>query len=400
MLNGRNILCISNPMWEGDYAKTIVELMSVAARYNTVLYVDNSYTLKDLLAGLAKRRPLPFKRIFGLEPRVRKLPVDHNASVYVLTTPPVLPINFLKEGALFRALLKVNGKIITRSIKKALKKLDIEKDLVNIVAFNPMVGVVCGRKFNEKLLIYHCYDDIGSAEWLNRHGARLEKQFMNMADATIVTSEGLLRKKSLLTPACFLVKNAANTGLFKAAFSAHPANSKIVGYVGSIDKRLDYDLLEDLVSSLPGKRFVFVGRVTYETGAERLKQFPNVVFMGAKKVQELPALIASFEVGIIPFLKNEFTAGIYPLKINEYLAVGIPVVSTNFGYLQDFSNIISIIDTYDGFRAAVLAASISDESALRLQRLSFAEQNSWHKRMEELSEVIGKLENTSKLTNI
>lgn len=392
MLQGRNILCISNPMWEGDYAKTIVELMSVAARYNTVLYVDNSYTLKELVVGLAKRRPLPYKRIFGLEPRVRKIPVDGNAHVYVLTTPLVLPINFLKEGGLFSALSKVNGRIITRSIKKALKKLDMEKDLLNIVAFNPAVGIECGRKFNEKLLIYHCYDDIESAEWLSRHGGRLEKRFMKMVDATIVTSEGLYRKKKNLTPNCFLVKNAVNIDLFKSAFNTSPAKNEIIGYVGSVDKRLDYELLEHVIQGMPEKRFVFVGRVTYEAGAQRLKQFPNVMFTGAKKVGELPGIIASFSVGIIPFLKNEFTAGIYPLKVNEYLAVGIPVVSTNFGFLQDFANIISIIDTYDGFRAAVLAASISDEPVLRLQRLSFAEQNSWHRRVEELSDVIGKLE--------
>jgi glycosyltransferase involved in cell wall biosynthesis len=393
MISGRNILCISNPMWESDYAKTIVELMSVAARYNTVLYVDNSYTLKDIVTGFAKRRPLPYKRIFGLEPGVRKIPVDNNSAVYVLTTPMILPVNFLSAGALYTRLSKINGRIITRSIKKALKKLGMEKDLINIVAFNPAVGVECGRRFNEKLLIYHCYDDIESADWLSRHGGRLEKQFMKMADATIVTSEGLYRKKSPLAANCFLVKNAANIELFKAAFSATPATGNIIGYVGSVDKRMDYDLLEYLIKAMPDARFIFVGRITYEAGAGRLKQFPNVEFTGAKKVAELPALIASFTVGIIPFVKNEFTAGIYPLKVNEYLAVGIPVVSTNFGFLDDFSNIISISDTYDGFRAAVLAASTSDKPALRLQRLSFAEQNSWHKRVEELSDVINKLEN-------
>jgi Glycosyltransferase len=400
MISDRNILCISNPMWESDYAKTIVELMSVAARYNKILYVDNSYTLKEVLTGLIKRRALPYKRIFGLQPRVRRLPVEGNAFVFVLTTPMIWPVNFLSEGALFNWLSRINGRIIARSVRKALRELNMEKDLIHIVAFNPAVGVECGRKFNEKLLIYHCYDDIESAEWLSKHGGRLEKRFMNMADATVVTSEGLYRKKSAHTPACYLVKNAANINLFKTAFRPAPATGNIIGYVGSIDKRLDYDLLEYLVKGLPDKQFVFVGRVTYEAGAQRLKQFPNVEFTGAKKVHELPALIASFAVGIIPFLKNEFTAGIYPLKVNEYLAVGIPVVSTNFGFLQDFSNIISIIDTYDGFLAAVLAACTSDKPALRTQRLAFAEQNSWHKRVEELSDVINELENTSKLNEI
>jgi len=67
-----------------------------------------------------------------------------------------------------------------------------------------------------------------------------------------------------------------------------------------------------------------------------------VVFYGPKKVQDLPAYLKTFSLGIIPFIKNQFTKGIYPLKINEYLAAGIPVVSTNFGYLEDFETIINI----------------------------------------------------------
>jgi len=36
---------------------------------------------------------------------------------------------------------------------------------INIVSFTPALGVTCGRKFNESLLLYHCYDEIEAAEW-------------------------------------------------------------------------------------------------------------------------------------------------------------------------------------------------------------------------------------------
>jgi len=38
-----------------------------------------------------------------------------------------------------------------------------------------------------------------------------------------------------------------------------------------------------------------------------------------------------FDIGIIPFKKNELTASVDPIKYYEYRALGLPVISTDFG---------------------------------------------------------------------
>lgn len=97
-------------------------------------------------------------------------------------------------------------------------------------------------------------------------------------------------------------------------------------------------------------------------------------------------------MGIIPFAKNEFNKGVYPLKINEYLAAGLPVVTTDFGYLQDFENVIRIADSTEKFKAFTLEEINNDSAERKLQRLNFARQNSWEQRVEEISGIIEKLE--------
>ena len=51
-------------------------------------------------------------------------------------------------------------------------------------------------------------------------------------------------------------------------------------------------------------------------------------WLGGKTYQELPAYIAGWDVGIMPFALNEATRYISPTKTPEFLAAGLPVVST------------------------------------------------------------------------
>lgn len=397
MLTNRNILCISNPLWEGDYAKTIVELMKVLARKNKVLYIDNPYTVKDLIDGIRHKKGFPVKRSLGLEKRLRKIITETGEEVHVLTPPLTLTINFLPRGTMYKRLLQLNGWITTRSIKKALAELNMNDNLIDIVAFNPGIGMHTGRNFNEKLLIYHCYDAIEAANWMKKHGPWQEKEFMKKVDATIVTSQGLYEKKKNFTKNCFLVKNAVNIDLFKKAFNPEIHNKKTVGYIGSIDDRLDYVLLEHVISSMPDVEFLFVGRIVDENGEKILRKFSNVKLEGAKPVSALPGYLSRFSLGIIPFAKNEFTKGIYPLKINEYLAAGVPVVTTDFSYLNEFENVARIASSKELFKNFIEEELATDTLEKKKQRLAVAESNSWEQRVEEISDIITKLESNGQV---
>ena len=394
MLNNRNILCISGTEWNGNYIKAVVELMKVLSAKNNILFVENAYTYKDAIAGVSDKDKIDFAKAFGLKSRIRSITTDNGGTVNILFPPLVFPVNFLPEGALYKTLLTFNAWLLRRTVKKALKKLNMQQELINFTSFNPGMGLMTGRTFNEKTLIYHCYDEIkGAPYWLSKHGLRLEAGFMKMADAVIVTSQGLYDSKKDFCKQCFIVKNAVKVDLFKKGFNPLPGTGKtVVGYVGTVDDRSDYELLQYLFTAMPDAEFVFVGRILSERGKDILSKYPNVKIEGPKMPEQLPPYLQTFSVGIIPFVKDDFTKGIYPMKINEYLAAGLPVVSTAFGDIADFADLVKITDDKEAFLQHVLSEIASDTPEKRTARLKTAENNTWDKRAEELSNVIEQVE--------
>jgi glycosyltransferase involved in cell wall biosynthesis len=102
-------------------------------------------------------------------------------------------------------------------------------------------------------------------------------------------------------------------------------------------------------------------------------------------------LLAQFSVAMIPYLCNDHTYTIYPLKINEYLAAGLPVVSTPFSLLDDFSGVIELADTPERF-AQALRRALADTSEQRVQqRVEMARANAWEERAREFERVIQQL---------
>jgi glycosyltransferase involved in cell wall biosynthesis len=394
MLNNRNILCISGTEWNGNYIKAVVELMKVLSAKNNILFVENAYTYKDAIAGVSDKDKIDFARALGFKNRIRTITTDNGGTVNILFPPLVFPVNFLPNGKLYQSLLTFNAWLLRRSVKKALKKLNMQQELINFTSFNPGMGLMTGRTFNEKTLIYHCYDEIkGAPYWLSKHGLRLEAGFMKMADAVIVTSQGLYDSKKDFCKQCFIVKNAVKVDLFKKGFNQSPNPGKtVVGYVGTVDDRSDYDLLHHLFTNMPDAEFVFVGRILSERGQNILSKYPNVKIEGPKMPEQLPPYLQSFSLGIIPFVKDDFTKGIYPMKINEYLAAGLPVVSTAFGDIADFAALIKITDDKETFLQYVLSEIAQDTPQKRAARLKTAESNTWDKRAEELSNVIEQVE--------
>lgn len=395
MLNKRNILCVSGTEWHGNYIKPLIELMKELSADNKILFVDNSYTYKDALLGVDNKSPVDFKQIFGIKSRLKDITTENGGKIYRLTPPLTFPVSFLSEGRAYDVAISYNAWLLRRAIKKALRKLDMNHDLINFTSFNPAMGVMNGRKFGERSLIYHCYDEIkGANEWLSKHGSRMEEEFLKMADATIVSSKGLYNSKAPFTKRCFVVKNAAKADLFKKGFKpAINTGKPVIGYIGTIDHRQDYELITYLVKEMPDADFLFVGRVLNPQGAKLLKSFPNVTVQGAKPQEELPAVLQKFSVGIIPFVKNKLTSGIYPMKMNEYLGAGLPVVSTNFSTdMADFAGIINITTNKEEFLEAVKYEITHNTPEKQQARLAIAGKNTWVARAQELSEAIEQTE--------
>ncbi|MDQ2908814.1 MAG: glycosyltransferase [Candidatus Eremiobacteraeota bacterium] len=141
----------------------------------------------------------------------------------------------------------------------------------------------------------------------------------------------------------------------------HPAAQRpVFGYVGVIDERLDLHLIAELASARPDAQLVFVGPIV-KIDPATLPRADNITYVGQRAYAELPDIIATFAVALMPFALNRATRFISPTKTLEYLAAGRPVVSTPIAdVIAGFADVVTIADRA-AFPAAVAAAEHPDE---------------------------------------
>jgi glycosyltransferase involved in cell wall biosynthesis len=130
------------------------------------------------------------------------------------------------------------------------------------------------------------------------------------------------------------------------------AAGPIAGYVGVLDERIDWGLVGAVADALPMWTFLFVGPVA-KVDPDVLPVRTNIHYTGPRSYAQLPDVMASFDVALMPFARNEATRSISPTKTLEYLAAGLPVVSTAIAdVVADHGPVVSIADDAVEFAAA------------------------------------------------
>jgi glycosyltransferase involved in cell wall biosynthesis len=363
--------------------------MQVLSRYNNkILFVDYEFTVKDIIRGIQGKRNVPVNRVLGMEERLRTEITRFGTEVYILSPPPVLPVNWIKSRNAHRIMLYLNAGIIRQSIRKSAKMLGIKKPIL-VNGYNPFFGLPLAGSLEEELNIYFCYDEINGDPFYSFHGPHVEYQYMKKCDGVLTTSDGLYSSKSKYHVKCGVVKNGVDFELFNSvAGYRKPEKGKIVGYAGSVDERFDIESVEHAVKNLPDHKFNFVGRITNQSAKIILEKYPNVQFSGARKPEIVPDFIKEMDVCIIPYIKNDVTRGVYPLKVNEYLAAGKPVVMTDFARISELENYITVAHSREQFLEGILHELMTDDELKRKDRIEVARKNSWENKAEEFSAFV------------
>jgi UDP-galactopyranose mutase len=134
-----------------------------------------------------------------------------------------------------------------------------------------------------------------------------------------------------------------------------------------IDERIDLGLIAMLADARPDWSVVMVGPVA-KIPMESLPRRPNIHYCGQRGYEELPGLVAGWDVCLLPFALNEATRFISPTKTLEYMAAGKPIVGTPVAdVVESHGDIVRIAATPPSFLAACEAA-LQESSAQRLRR--------------------------------
>jgi glycosyltransferase involved in cell wall biosynthesis len=207
---------------------------------------------------------------------------------------------------------------------------------------------------------------IGSADrWLS-----------SRADLTVYASRALYEESSVSSKKILIghgveLTHFDRTKALQAGPPADMTNLKrpIVGFFGDIEGNVtvDLDLIARTSRVLSDVSFVFVGRVVTDLGA--LRDLPNVSFLGKKPYEDVPRYGAQFDVAIMPWKQNRWIHYCNPIKLKEYLALGLPIVTTEFPEALHYRDVMYVARSRDefinGIREAVAGRAVGTVESRR-----------------------------------
>lgn len=135
----------------------------------------------------------------------------------------------------------------------------------------------------------------------------------------------------------------------------------LLGFVGTLEDRLDWPLLEHLARSFPDGSVVLIGREPAACPREpwfdayrRTVALPNVHRLGWRPSAEIGRYNAAFDVCLIPYRTDHpFNRVSCPTKVMDYMATSRPVVSTPLPECRLYAHLFDIAETTEAFVEAI-----------------------------------------------
>ncbi|MBD8467491.1 glycosyltransferase [Plantibacter sp. CFBP 8798] len=201
--------------------------------------------------------------------------------------------------------------------------------------------------------------------------ARFQRNALRTADAVVATSTAVLDALPIPTgvPSMSL-PNGVELDRFAHADVA-PRNDRAV-YVGALDDRFDWDAVRSMAASAPAWSFD-----VYGPGRPPAEPLPrNVALRGTISYDDVPAVLRSARIGVLPLSNAPVNRGRSPMKLYEYLASGLTVVTRETEVLLDRPQlgVFGYGNTRDAGEA--MAAAVSADSPNRPGMVA-ADEEGW-----------------------
>ena len=314
---------------------------------------------------------------------------QHESTVLTFNSGKWLPIVY-KPKILSIAIQYIRIKLALRK----LKSLGCNRFVLYLTRPG-MLADVCLKEFD--LICYHIFDDYSFSE-TKTVISPAEKHLIQICDIPIFSSTLLMSDKGVYNPNSIVIPNGVDVQLFAKSHRV-PEDlleipRPIIGYCGIVKKQLDLKLLLKLSEQRKTWSFVFVGPIFNirddEEIVEQLKIQSNTYFLGKKNVEELPAYIKQFDVGLLCYKNNNYTKYISPLKLNEYMAAGINIVGTRIPPLIPHESRIYLAELIDEWISAIEKALSDDPNnvAMKNDAKELALEYDWNNIVSKIKDLI------------
>lgn len=286
--------------------------------FNSILWVEPTPSrlpqLKDLKATFLSQEPNSFE-------------IPDGVKLLGLNVVPIEPFGYLYD--------RVNSVAIANALKKVSEFSEAEETVLVIgkpsrFALNVIECVHFSRKLFDVMDDFPMFYQGISAKSMGS----VFRTLLRKVDFCLFSSKNLQYKYANLVKRHKLVLNACDKDFaYKCALVSvrTKTEKKIFGYIGSVADWFDWESVIKLANDYPKDSIVIIGPV-YTNKIPKLPK--NIEMKQAISHDLLPEVLASFDYGLIPFLKTDLTNSVDPVKYYEYVAAGVPVISTSFGEMS------------------------------------------------------------------
>jgi glycosyltransferase involved in cell wall biosynthesis len=272
-----------------------------------------------------------------------------------------------------------------------------------LYVWHPDLADMVGR-FDERLVVFHCYDDYTAFAHLS-NAERLVvtdrmHRLLQRADLVFATGEAL--RARLGRDDAHIVPNAVDYALYARALAAdepppdelaripHP----ILAHMGRLNVKVDFRLLAAIARARRDWSVVLIGPVlgefppTERAALDELLTQPNAHHIDGKPVPEIPRYLKHIDVGLMAYRPMGWVQHISPIKLYEYTAAGKPIVASDIAELRRHPEYVTIARSPDEWVGAIAHWLSHDAEPLVQARLAFARANSWDARCRTILSLI------------
>lgn len=323
--------------WYHNQAHSDFQLMRQVARDRPVLVVNS----------LGLRMPTPGKsthtarRVLRKARSVAKLvrrPVPDLPGFHVMT-PVLIPV--YGDSAAARA----NAWLVRQQVRLVARSLGLG-DAPHIGVTIPTAWPVAEPMRRSSLVfnrsdLHSAFPEADGA-WVSG----LEDALMRHSDRVLYVSHELMeRDRALVGDRAVFLDHGVDVDHFSPEGDIDPEVAAIprprLGFFGGLDDYVvDMDLLRRTAADNPDASLVLVGDATCPM--EELTRLPNVHWLGHRPYSSIPAMGRGFDVALMPWLDNEWIRFANPIKLKEYLALGLPVVSTDYPEVESYRDRVQV----------------------------------------------------------
>lgn len=237
-----------------------------------------------------------------------------------------------------------------------------------------------------QLMVFDVMDQLAKFKGAPAELVEKDEQALHRADIVLTGGVSLYRDKRRYNPHTYLFPSgvevehfsrAANSANFPCPPEFQDLTGPILGYFGVIDERMDLALIEQVAHMHPDWHIVLIGPVV-KIDPQDLPQAPNLHYLGMRNYNQLPAYLAHFDVGLIPFALNEATQYLSPTKTLEYMAAHKPIVSTPIhDVVELYGEVVRVGTTPDLFVHQIESALSGESDVRHAQRTALLKLNTW-----------------------